>query len=785
MSVRERSVIGDSRDLSSTGGGLIYNFQSTNQSTASRVLNPVSTLSEAVEACVCDCLILQSSDVHVEVDFGRSSFRVIDNGRGLSKEDLRVCAGGGGPVEGRNGSSGIGLGSVCRSAVVDIQSRQQGKFETYRCMCRGGILLEIKPCAEGKSRPGTIVVVKDCFFSQPIPRCLGGGKRSRKEVQQVRSRMQDIALMHPHVTFTLYDACSRRFLLKCMKGRNMEVEVRKFFGNVGDEVIVPLSFSSHGIVVEGWSVLPPAGHTNRTRQRVFVNETVVSASVVSRIIQELYNEVYTANCKLLPNRQGELQSLRKQLNSHPMFVVIVKAAEDTVGNCLIKSMDCVELNVGESRYIIDAIRAAFLSAWRRSLNGRLLNSIDQACAVDAAPIVFQGFRKLRHAARDARNNEKLLQHAIIADAKSQKHLERMHIDVHEQVTRPQWEWGLSTNGFKPLSEDKVDSSTPSKNRMSMSTSLAGMASDRRFEKRKFSLQNSAAVLDGIIQAWDNPSLMPFSSQTSFFGHVSTVQDLEVRCFEKLCPDRVSRDNLMNCGVLNQIDTKFIPIVTDSGLVALIDQHAADERVMLEQLLGSTVLPCGRPNLRAVSSWALPEAQKLRVGSDEYLLFEQMGSLAAAWGWKWQPWNRETETIMVTHVPAICYRALTAADLKLYIHQLDETAGCRLLPPGVHRLLASKACRSAIMFGDPLTKEQSRDLVKSLASTNLFFECAHGRPTVIPLIDLARLDATRLPQSCVSGDPSSSHCRIDAPPAGGPGLGGLRDRISLALLAETL
>jgi DNA mismatch repair protein MLH3 len=168
----------------------------------------------------------------------------------------------------------------------------------------------------------------------------------------------------------------------------------------------------------------------------------------------------------------------------------------------------------------------------------------------------------------------------------------------------------------------------------------------------------------------------------------------------------------------------------------------------------------------------------------------MGSLAVAWGWKWQPWDKETQTLMVTHVPVICYRALTAADLKLYIHQLDDTAGCRLLPPGVHRLLASKACRSAIMFGDPLSKEQSRDLVRKLASTNLFFECAHGRPTVIPLVDLSILDATHIKlQSCISGDPSSSHSHIVAA-APQKGLqaqlgSGLKDRIRLALHAETL
>ena len=616
-------------------------------------------------------------------------------------------------------------------------------------------------------------------------------RNRKKEVQHVRSRMQDIALMHPNVTFTLYDASSRKFLLKCIKGRKMEVEVQKFFGNVGDEVIVPLTFSSHGVVVEGWSVLPPAGHSNRMRQRVFVNETAVSASAVSRMIQELYNEVYTANSKLLPNRQGELQSLRKQLNSHAMFVVIVKAAEDTStttgSKYLVKSMDCVELNVGESGYILEAIRAAFLSAWRRSLNGRLLNSIDQACAVDAAPSLFQGYRKLRHAHAGREASKRMLGHTIVDNNKLKKeHVERMGIDhARERMTQ---EWGLSTNGFlKPLAskqqqEEEGDKATTQSPGMNSRTSYRLSIAKEQEQSQKC----SSAVLDEIIEAWDNPSLMPFSSETSFFAHVSTVQDLEIRCFEKMCPDQVSREHLMHCQVLNQIDTKFIPIVTDSGLLALIDQHAADERVILEQLLESTVLPCGRPNPHAVSSWALPEAQKLRVGSDEHLLFEHMGSLAVAWGWKWQPWDRETQTLKVTHVPVICYRALTAADLKLYIHQLDDTAGCRLLPPGVHRLLASKACRSAIMFGDPLSREESQDLVQKLASTNLFFECAHGRPTVIPLVDLSRLDVTRIrSQSCISEDPSSSsHSQIVVAPQKALG-SGLRDRIQLALHAETL
>ena len=49
--------------------------------------------------------------------------------------------------------------------------------------------------------------------------------------------------------------------------------------------------------------------------------------------------------------------------------------------------------------------------------------------------------------------------------------------------------------------------------------------------------------------------------------------------------------------------------------------------------------------------------------------------------------------------------------------------------------ASRACRSAIMFGDALTRDECEAVVATLARCNDPFHCAHGRPTLTVLAKL--------------------------------------------------
>ncbi|KAL8438824.1 hypothetical protein Efla_003861 [Eimeria flavescens] len=63
------------------------------------------------------------------------------------------------------------------------------------------------------------------------------------------------------------------------------------------------------------------------------------------------------------------------------------------------------------------------------------------------------------------------------------------------------------------------------------------------------------------------------------------------------------------------------------------------------------------------------------------------------------------------------------------------------PSRVWDILASKACRSAVMIGDPLAPHKQVAILRRMAGLQLPFNCPHGRPTMRHLIDLPDEDLT--------------------------------------------
>ncbi|KAI9848200.1 MAG: DNA mismatch repair protein [Sclerophora amabilis] len=66
------------------------------------------------------------------------------------------------------------------------------------------------------------------------------------------------------------------------------------------------------------------------------------------------------------------------------------------------------------------------------------------------------------------------------------------------------------------------------------------------------------------------------------------------------------------------------------------------------------------------------------------------------------------------------------------HWLKRIRDC---PQGILDMLNSRSCRSSIMFNDELSMDECRSLVRRLAETAFPFHCAHGRPSMIPLVDI--------------------------------------------------
>jgi DNA mismatch repair protein MutL len=232
---------------------------------------------------------------------------------------------------------------------------------------------------------------------------------------------------------------------------------------------------------------------------------------------------------------------------------------------------------------------------------------------------------------------------------------------------------------------------------------------------------------------------------------------------------ITKEQLARATAIGQVDRKYLLLhmppapsgaagrdgrqrpkgsLHDLGLLVMADQHAVDERIRLECI--SKPLGAG---LKEVSTTALRETVVL-----DGRLYDAMVSatdVLHSWGFRWSlpalPSSSSGTAVELTSVPCVHDTALKKADFVEFVSSLASqrlvgslpSALCR--PPAVTRILASRACRSAIKFGDELSLPECEMLVSRLATTDFPFQCAHGRVSVKPVLPLQAL-ATKAKKS---------------------------------------
>ena len=110
---------------------------------------------------------------------------------------------------------------------------------------------------------------------------------------------------------------------------------------------------------------------------------------------------------------------------------------------------------------------------------------------------------------------------------------------------------------------------------------------------------------------------------------------------------------------------------------------------------------------------------------------------------------DISTSLAVSFELILFKAPIIASVTLTVHDLwDFIKHCynqsdtlpisihTMQPPCINKILASKACRSAIKFGTNISTSQAQMLVNDLSSSIYPFNCAHGRPSLYPLLAIS-------------------------------------------------
>jgi DNA mismatch repair protein MutL len=157
-------------------------------------------------------------------------------------------------------------------------------------------------------------------------------------------------------------------------------------------------------------------------------------------------------------------------------------------------------------------------------------------------------------------------------------------------------------------------------------------------------------------------------------------------------------------------------------VVLIDQHAAHERVLFDRVLRR--LEGGEP-----ASQLLLIPHDVDLMPAQVAAFQQHGSWLQALGFEGELFG--PHTIRLRAAPSDMPESRVARVLELL---LTDLAGERAPDRRLRETAALIACHSAVRFGDSLTPETARELLRSLAATDEPISCPHGRPTTLILPD---------------------------------------------------
>ncbi|MGH7993815.1 MAG: DNA mismatch repair endonuclease MutL, partial [Limisphaerales bacterium] len=174
------------------------------------------------------------------------------------------------------------------------------------------------------------------------------------------------------------------------------------------------------------------------------------------------------------------------------------------------------------------------------------------------------------------------------------------------------------------------------------------------------------------------------------------------------------------GVIGKL---YVLLESDRGLV-MLDQHAAHERILFEQMMNRIEQNAAAPSQKLL----LPETIELPP-RDAQFLREQLAVLTKL-GVGLSEFGERT--FLLDALPPF----VKAADPRRFVFDLvDElrVAGreVNLARLGEHTV-AKTVCRHAVKANDPLAGRELENLVEDLRHCAMPYTCPHGRPTLIEM-----------------------------------------------------
>lgn len=265
-----------------------------NQIAAGEVIQrPASVIKELVENAVDAGATVV--DVSV-VDAGRTLIQVIDDGNGMSYTDARMAFERHATSKIRKaddlfalttmGFRGEALASVAAVAQVELRTRQAGDDVGTLLVISGGKCLVQEPCA---CTAGSNFKVENLFFNVPARRRFL--KSNATELNNILVAFERIALVCPHISFTLHNNGAEVFSLRA---GNVRRRIADIFGRKTSQELLPVEVSTSMCRISGYVGKPESARKKGAHQYFFVNGRYMKHPYFNRAVANAFERLVPA-----------------------------------------------------------------------------------------------------------------------------------------------------------------------------------------------------------------------------------------------------------------------------------------------------------------------------------------------------------------------------------------------------------------------------------------------------------------------------------------------------------
>lgn len=273
-------------------------------------------------------------------DAGKTLIQVIDNGKGMSPFDARLC------FERHatskitkaddlftlttKGFRGEALASIAAIAQVELKTKREEDVVAQHVMIEGGKFLSQQEC---QLAVGSSFTIKNLFYNIPARRNFL--KNDQVELKHIIDEIERLAIPYPHIHFIFISNDNEVMNLPASTLMN---RIKSLLGNYIQKELLPIDENTPFVKIEGYVTLPAAAIKSKKEQYFFVNHRFVKNPFLNHAVYTAYKDLINSQSHPRYFIFLELDPKHIDINIHPTKTEIKFTDEKTVYMLLVSAI---------------------------------------------------------------------------------------------------------------------------------------------------------------------------------------------------------------------------------------------------------------------------------------------------------------------------------------------------------------------------------------------------------------------------------------------------------------